>query len=553
MTPVRKAGIGYWQGMLIAALFAAIIACAGLNSMPPLDRDEARFAQATTQMLETGDLINIRFQESARNKKPVGIHWLQAASVTFFSSPEAREIWAYRMPSVLGAILAALFTYLAGARLYNPVTGLLGALLLAAAPGFAGEATIAKTDAMLLATVCMAQAAFIHIYARADENLPPQWGWPILLWVALGAGILIKGPIAPMILGLTGIALVFRSRPFRWISFLKPITGAAILFLIVAPWAILIGLETDGRFYTEAIGGDMLGKVGSVQESHAGPPGYHLALVGILLWPAVALLVPGLNRALKTRRAWPTYFLLAWLIPSWLVFELTATKLPHYTLPLFPALAILAARAALDGAAARHALPRKIGASVYFLIGLGVAGAIIALPIIYGDGLTSLVIIAAAIVTAITALTAFLFWRGQSFKGAISAIGVATLVAFILLEGILPNLSQLKVSPKIAAAVEKADRHPMRRDVPSVVIAGYYEPSIVFLLGTSTRLTNGEQAALYLTKHPKAAAVIEAREETAFQAAIKSQQINLTTLAEISGVNYSNGKDVVLTVYAVSP
>ncbi|MEL7488890.1 MAG: glycosyltransferase family 39 protein, partial [Pseudomonadota bacterium] len=107
------------RNALIVSLFAAVISLAGLFSMPPLDRDEARFAQATAQMLETGDFVNIRFQDEARNKKPAGIHWMQAASVATVSSVEAREIWAYRLPSMLGVVLAALFTYVAGARLYN--------------------------------------------------------------------------------------------------------------------------------------------------------------------------------------------------------------------------------------------------------------------------------------------------------------------------------------------------------------------------------------------------------------------------------------------------
>jgi 4-amino-4-deoxy-L-arabinose transferase-like glycosyltransferase len=76
-------------------------------TVPALDRDESRFAQATVQMLETGDFTNINFQDDPRHKKPVGIHWLQAASVSLLSSPEARAIWAYRIPSLLAAMLAA--------------------------------------------------------------------------------------------------------------------------------------------------------------------------------------------------------------------------------------------------------------------------------------------------------------------------------------------------------------------------------------------------------------------------------------------------------------
>jgi 4-amino-4-deoxy-L-arabinose transferase-like glycosyltransferase len=64
-----------------------ILYAPGLASIPPVDRDEARFAHATRQMLESGDIIPIRFQDEARNKKPIGIRWLQAAVVALFSSP----------------------------------------------------------------------------------------------------------------------------------------------------------------------------------------------------------------------------------------------------------------------------------------------------------------------------------------------------------------------------------------------------------------------------------------------------------------------------------
>src|ERR1700751_6149853 len=89
-----------WRGPALAALIAFIAGLPGLIAVPPLDRDEARFAQATAQMLETHDFVVIRFQDQPRFKKPVGIHWLQAASVSLFSSPEAPEIWAYRLPSL---------------------------------------------------------------------------------------------------------------------------------------------------------------------------------------------------------------------------------------------------------------------------------------------------------------------------------------------------------------------------------------------------------------------------------------------------------------------
>src|SRR5438105_10748979 len=94
----------------------------GIAAIPPLDRDEARFAQATRQMLESGDFLRIRFQDEARNKKPAGIYWLQAATVAAFSTAESPAIWPYRLPSLLGAMAAVLLIFAFGAALFSSAT-----------------------------------------------------------------------------------------------------------------------------------------------------------------------------------------------------------------------------------------------------------------------------------------------------------------------------------------------------------------------------------------------------------------------------------------------
>ncbi len=104
------------RAYVIIGLLAALSALAGIFTLPPLDRDESRFAQATAQMLETGNFVEINFLDEERNKKPVGIHWMQAVSVAALSDAEARQIWAYRIPSLLGAILAALAAFWGGQK-----------------------------------------------------------------------------------------------------------------------------------------------------------------------------------------------------------------------------------------------------------------------------------------------------------------------------------------------------------------------------------------------------------------------------------------------------
>src|ERR1700754_1802468 len=97
----------------------------GVLHLPPLDRDESRFAQSSRQMLESGNFIDIRFGHVPRYKKPVGIYWLQTAATKIAGMGQDHRIWTYRLPSLLGAIAAAWLTVWCALA----VTGAEGALL----------------------------------------------------------------------------------------------------------------------------------------------------------------------------------------------------------------------------------------------------------------------------------------------------------------------------------------------------------------------------------------------------------------------------------------
>src|SRR5437016_11432888 len=195
--------------------FCLFLYLPGMSAIPPLDRDEARFAQATRQMLETGDFLRIRFQDEARNKKPAGIYWLQAASVAAFSTPDSNAIWPYRLPSIIGALGAVLLTFALGGALFaRPAEGppprqaaLLAAVLLGSAVVLVAEAHIAKTDAALLAAVVAAQGALGLIYTRARAGRPVAPVLAALFWIATIAAILLKGPVGPAIAALTLVTL----------------------------------------------------------------------------------------------------------------------------------------------------------------------------------------------------------------------------------------------------------------------------------------------------------------------------------------------------------
>lgn len=299
-------------GYLALTLFCLCLFVPGLSTLPPLDRDEARFAQASKQMLETGDFVDIRFQDEPRHKKPVGIYWLQAAAVSIVGEAKT-TIWPYRLPSVIGAWLATLLVFAAGTRLFDRRTALLGAGLTAGSLLLILEAHQAKTDAVLLATIVASQAVLARLYMRgrggeadAEEQTnadPAPLGLAavIAFWAAQGLAILVKGPIAPMVIALTVIALVVADRDWRWLRGLRPKLGVPLALAIALPWGIAVWFATDGAFYTGSVGADLLSKVASGQESHGAWPGYHALLMLAFFWPGSLYAWPALVHAWRSR------------------------------------------------------------------------------------------------------------------------------------------------------------------------------------------------------------------------------------------------------------
>src|ERR1044072_9248030 len=189
--------------LVIVALLAFL---PGFFQIPPTDRDEARFAQATKQMLETGEYVDIRFQDEVRYKKPVGIYRIQAAVVKtadVLGVPRAQtQIWLYRIPSLLGAIGAVLLTYWTALAFVSRRAALLAGLMMATCVLLGIERLIAKTDAMLLLTVLAAMGAMARAYLSDHrEAHHPAVAWMLagVFWSALAIGVLLKGPLIVMI------------------------------------------------------------------------------------------------------------------------------------------------------------------------------------------------------------------------------------------------------------------------------------------------------------------------------------------------------------------
>src|SRR6476659_4546839 len=179
----------HFRAIVFLMLCGLLLFLPGFFTIPAIDRDEARFAQATKQMVESGDFVDIRFQDDVRYKKPVGVYWLQAAAVETASAlglprPQAR-IWLYRIPSLIGATGAVLLTYWTALAFVTRRGAILAGLIMCSSVLLNVEARMAKTDAMLLLTVMAVMGAMARVYLawqRGEDNKQGGWLEPFMFW-----------------------------------------------------------------------------------------------------------------------------------------------------------------------------------------------------------------------------------------------------------------------------------------------------------------------------------------------------------------------------------
>jgi 4-amino-4-deoxy-L-arabinose transferase-like glycosyltransferase len=525
----------------------------GLTTLPPIDRDEARFAQASRQMLESRDFVRIRFQEEPRHKKPIGIYWLQAGAVAISGYSGSNQVWPYRIPSLLGAAVAAILTFTFGKGLFDRMTAALGAIVLASSLLLVVEAHQATTDAALLAAVVAAQGSLGTLYVRNRHGENAGRRIPIVFWTAQGIGILLKGPILPMVSLLTILALRFVDGSASYLRGLRVKLGIPWVMVMVAPWAIAVTLATDGAFFGDAVRSDLLPKIISGHQSHGFPPGFYLLIITLAFWPGSLFLWPALRQAMKLRFRTGERFCLAWIIPAWSIFELIPTKLPHYILPVFPALSLVTARLILtnttDSWNLSHWTLARIGFILWILVSLSLAGAIVALPVFLNGRFDLLTLLPAGAAVALLILAAKQAVKGRLPGAAVGATALAALILIPAFHVIIPNADGLWLSRSVAKAVNRYRGSP-HAPAPVIAAAGYHEPSLVFLCGTETKLVEAHEAALHLHHNPNALALVTEEEDPSFRQAVSGFDGSVQLLERIRGFSYA--KCTWLTLYLYS-
>jgi 4-amino-4-deoxy-L-arabinose transferase-like glycosyltransferase len=311
--------------------------------------------------------------------------------------------------------------------------------------------------------------------------------------------------------------------------------------VLVLPWFVAIFWRAGEAFFSNSLGGDMLSKL-AAQESHGAPPGVYLLLFWVTFWPGAALAGMAAPAVWRARREPGAQYLLAWLIPSWIVFELVLTKLPHYVLPLYPAIAILTV-----GALERRVLSRswlKRGAAWWFAIpALGSVIAIVgAIKLTHQPVFPAWPFLAAAMIFGLIAW--WMFEDSRAERSLLNAVVAAMFLSIGIYGIVMPSLTTVFPSAEIARAL---------RNVvcvgPKAAAAGFHEPSLVFMTGTSTLLTDGSGAADFLGQGSCRFALVESRSERGFVQRAEAIGLRYNVATRIEGYNISQGKAVSIAIF----
>jgi 4-amino-4-deoxy-L-arabinose transferase-like glycosyltransferase len=353
----------------------------GTWSLPLIDRDEPRFAEASREMIERGNYIVPYFNNQLRLDKPPLTYWVQVASYSIFGEND----FAARFPSAIAAALTAVLILVWGRRVGGEKVGWWAVIIFTLSLQTFVQAKAAVADMWLVLFMTLANWAGYELIQRPTPNAQRPTPnsealnqtsnikhqtliWWFTFYLSLALGFLAKGPIAwTPLLAVAGLIIYTRDwQPARRFKFLG---GILLTLVVVALWGIPALIQTNGEFFTVGIGRHVVTRSFMTLEGHGASSfgmyalllPFYFVTVFISFFPW-SIKLPWLIRKLwqkaKAGVDVPGYsgilidtYLLWGIAIIFVIFTLVSTKLPHYTLPAFPLLALLLARHWQQGSA----------------------------------------------------------------------------------------------------------------------------------------------------------------------------------------------------------
>jgi 4-amino-4-deoxy-L-arabinose transferase-like glycosyltransferase len=338
----------------------------GVGSIPLVDPDEGRNAEVAREMAASGDYAVPHLDALPYLDKPVLFFATAALAIRVLGATET----AARLPGIGFTLCAIALVVAFGWHLFGRRAGAVGGLALASAPLVIGNAKLASFDAPLMFWVAASCMAFYLAWEREGRVL-----W-VAGWAAAGLAVLTKGPVGLLLPLLVAVGYGLAcGKPLR--PLFHPL-GLAAFVLLVAPWLAAVAARHP-EFLHYAFVRETLERVATGRMRRTGPVWYFVPILALGAAPWAWLVVGGagpLRRALRERRGagGAPVFLLLWIALPFAFFTLSQSKRPGYLLPLFPAVALLAAWLFDEAPVARRRVAEAFGLVALVLgvaLGLG--------------------------------------------------------------------------------------------------------------------------------------------------------------------------------------
>ena len=468
--------------LLALLILSGLLFFLGLGDMGLTDRDEGRNAEAGREMFESGDRLTPTFNDELRVAKPVFLYWLMEQSYRLFGVNE----FAARFPSALFGVGLILIHYLFLVRQRDRTVALFGGLMLLLNLEILGLGRMALTDSVLIFfTTASLYGFWLGLHGTGGIR---RWIWVFYIGMALAT--LTKGPVGfaiPLI-----VAALYLTWTRRWRDYWQqgvPLAGTLLFILLAAPWYAAMFL-VHGDAYATGAKANTIGRFLSPMEGHQGTIFFYLPVILLGFFPWSALLPVPLYQTFKN---WHTarsvrlegktrsdsspsplaprpsssleldLFAALWIVGTFVFFTASATRLPHYIGPLFPAAALLTA--SYWSQCLQDPTTKGIRGSIHLMMGLGYLLAIgfACLPTLYASYASKMVrefplagqvdlgsgpyLIAALLLLGMT-LVGYLGLNDERRGGAFWAAG-GTLAGLVLIVIVIavPHINRYVVAP----------------------------------------------------------------------------------------------------------
>ena len=367
---------------LLVLAAALVMFFTGLGATRLWDEDEGFFAATAVEMHHRHEWIVPWYNGEVFAHKPPLMYWVMRLGFSVFGENE----WGARIGSAIFGTAAALLTHWLGTRLLGPRIGLLAGLAMASCIMFGVVSRASTADAYLVFFMTLVIAAYVRwtpafrgeqpALETTDPSslalwLPATWAGFVAMYAAMGLAVLVKGPIGILLPGTAiGLFVLWQlsSAQSTWSGWLKcfarniprvfwalrPLTAIATVTVVAGWWFAAVEARTGGGFLGEFLGFHNIQRFLAPMESHSGPIVYYIPVIWIGFFPWSLFIVPSAitvrsrlkpsvenTTPAREQAAWR--LVLCWFCVIFVFFSIAQTKLPNYTLPCYPPLALLVA------------------------------------------------------------------------------------------------------------------------------------------------------------------------------------------------------------------